>query len=194
MSQRQCLPLDEDDEDNDDQSSDDEMEYDVTQLSAIKYLKKVRSERNRIPEIVTSSSIPPQIEIPTSSSEMKQKVFHKNDPSTEWQEFQIQKFGDLRERIADMKNDPNLTEKIVEELPVDTSIEEECLTYCKENDPLLSVLLAMNQGHLEQVIDVLAAHLNENLQEFLDNVSKASWITKWIYSSLACIYTPLGEI
>lgn len=65
MSQRQCLPID--DEEYGD-SSDSEMEYDVTQISALKYLQKVRNERRKIPQIVTSS-IPQEYEV-TSSIEV----------------------------------------------------------------------------------------------------------------------------
>lgn len=66
MSQRQCLPID--DEENED-SSDSEMDYDVTQISALKYLQKVRNERKKIPQIVTSS-IPVEFEVVTSTIEV----------------------------------------------------------------------------------------------------------------------------
>lgn len=175
------------------------MDYDVSQLSALKYLKKVRAERRKIPQIV-STTIPAKYEVTSSSNDVlqnRERVFNENDPTKEWQQLQIEKFTDLQERIVEMKKDPGLTEKVVEELPVDTSDEEECLKYCEENEPLLSVLLAMNQGHLEQLSEVLATYLAENAQEteFLEKVkqSNAAWITKWIYSTLACLCTPLGD-
>lgn len=197
MSQRQCLPLD---EDEDDQSTDSEMDYDVSQLSALKYLKKVRAERRKIPEIV-STTIPAKYEVTSSSNDIdlriRERIFNENDPTKEWQQLQSEKFTILQERIVELKKDPALTEKVVGELPVDTSDEEECLKYCEENEPVLSVLLAMNQGHLEQLSEVLATYLAENADEteFLEKVkqSNAAWITKWIYSTLACLCTPLGE-
>lgn len=195
MSQRQCLPLD---EDEDDQSTDSEMDYDVSQLSALKYLKKVRNERRRIPQIV-STTIPAKYEVTSSSNDLhsRERVFNENDPTKEWQQLQIEKFTELQERIVEMKKDPALADKVVEELPVDTSDDEECLKYCEENEPLLSVLLAMNQGHLEQLTEVLATYFAENAEEteFLEKVkhSNVAWITKWIYSTLACLFTPLGK-
>jgi hypothetical protein len=49
MSQRQCLPIDDVDSDSD--SS--EINFDLEQISAQKYLKSVRLERERTKEIVT---------------------------------------------------------------------------------------------------------------------------------------------
>lgn len=62
MSQRQCLPFD---DEAIEESSDSEMEYDVTQISALKYLQKVRNERRKIPQIVTSL-IPVEYEVTSS--------------------------------------------------------------------------------------------------------------------------------
>lgn len=73
MSQRQCLPINDEELE---ESSDDEMEYDVTQISALKYLQKVRSQRNRIPQIVTST-VPVEYEI-TSSVEVVSMKTHEN--------------------------------------------------------------------------------------------------------------------
>lgn len=66
MSQRQCLPIDDEEFE---ESSDSEMEYDVTQISAVKYLQKVRNERKKIPQIVTSS-VPVEYEVTTSTIEV----------------------------------------------------------------------------------------------------------------------------
>lgn len=46
MSQRQCLPIDDD-------SSESEQEFDLSKMSAIDYLKQVRYERKKLPPIVT---------------------------------------------------------------------------------------------------------------------------------------------
>jgi hypothetical protein len=47
MSQRQCLPVDDDDSPMSDE------EFDLSKMSAIDYLKQVRFERRKIPQIVT---------------------------------------------------------------------------------------------------------------------------------------------
>ena len=54
MSQRQCLPID-----NEESSKDSEFNFDLGQLSALEYLKKVRSGRKKLPQIVTKE-IPPE--------------------------------------------------------------------------------------------------------------------------------------
>lgn len=48
MSQRQCLPIDDNESD-----SDMEINFDLNQISAHKYLKSVRMERESIQEIVS---------------------------------------------------------------------------------------------------------------------------------------------
>lgn len=95
-----------------------------------------------------------------------------------------------------MRLDPLLEEKIVPELPFDPTEEEESLKYCEENEPLMSVLLAMDQGHYEHLTEILANFLSDKVEdsEFLENVkqSQVSWITKWIYSLLACHFSILA--
>lgn len=102
----------------------------------------------------------------------------------------MDKFAELREKISVMRADPLLSDKLVEELPFDTDDELESLKYCEEKEPLLSVLLSMNQGHYEQLTETLANYISEkaNDAEFLEKVNQScvSWITKWIYSVLAC--------
>lgn len=88
-----------------------------------------------------------------------------------------------------------LSEKVVYEYPFDPSEEEETLKYCEENEPLLCVLLSMNQGSYQDILEHLSNYLSLKVQddEFLENVklSKSSWITKWIYSLLACLSSVL---
>jgi hypothetical protein len=52
MSQRQCLPVDED------ESTDSELNFDLSNISAAEYLRKVRSERKKVAEIVTCEKVP----------------------------------------------------------------------------------------------------------------------------------------
>lgn len=49
MSQRQCLPVN----DNADASPESEQEFELLNMSAVNYLKQVRFERRKIPQIVT---------------------------------------------------------------------------------------------------------------------------------------------
>jgi hypothetical protein len=70
---------------------------------------------------------------------------------------------------------------------VDLNDADDCISYCKENEPKLSFMLALDQGRLENLIEQLANYLSENLESTTD----FSWMTKWIYSSLACLHIPL---
>lgn len=107
----------------------------------------------------------------------------------------MERFTDLREKVNRRRTDPSLADEIVQEYPFDPNEDEEILKYCQENDPLMSVLLAMNQGHYQQLLETFANFLSENTEdaEFLENVkhSRISWITKWIYSVLACLSSVL---
>lgn len=64
MSQRQFLPLP-----DDVGSSDSEHEFDLSNMSALEYLKQVRFERRKIPEVVTI-----QNNYTKSTSEQHQEV------------------------------------------------------------------------------------------------------------------------
>lgn len=64
MSQRQFLPLDED-------SIDCEREFDLSTMSAISYLKQVRLERKKIPQVVT---VHPLRNSEPATSENKEEV------------------------------------------------------------------------------------------------------------------------
>ena len=58
MSQRQCLPIDDNESD-----TDSEIDFNLSQISAHKYLKSVRLERERTQEIV-SVEIPVNCHLP----------------------------------------------------------------------------------------------------------------------------------
>lgn len=198
MSQRQCLPLN--DEEDSLSSSGDEEDFDLNQITALRYLKSVRKERERIPEIVTTK-IPAEFETEEISADsQKEKVQHDTDPTKEWQQIQMERFESLQTRIVQMRSDPALSEKIVQQLPIDPCNEDEeeenVIKYCETNEPLLSVLLAMNQGHLEQLIEILTNYLTENAEnpnflEAIQRSSDSSWVCMWIFSTLACLATPL---
>jgi hypothetical protein len=65
MSQRQCLPIE-----DDDSETDSEINFNLGQISAHKYLKSVRLEREKIKEIVS-------VEIPDNC------VLQQNEPVIE---------------------------------------------------------------------------------------------------------------
>lgn len=67
MSQRQFLPLDED-------SLDSELEYNLSTMSAMDYLKQVRFERKNIPQVVT---VHPLRVLEASTSEVSMELIRK---------------------------------------------------------------------------------------------------------------------
>lgn len=69
MSQRQFLPLDED-------SMDIEREFNLSEMSAMDYLKQVKFERKTIPQVVTvHPMVNPQLEAsPEQHPEVRSKV------------------------------------------------------------------------------------------------------------------------
>lgn len=109
--------------------------------------------------------------------------------------MQKEKFIDMQKKIVHFRSDPKFEDKIAEET---FNIEEyeECLQYCQNNEPLLSILLKIGQRELEVLIENLSHHLTEQTEtpEFLTQISDNDpnhWISKWIYSSLACLKIPL---
>lgn len=91
--------------------------------------------------------------------------------------------------IYNFKNEPNYEDRIMKEIPLDTSEEEECIKYCQENEPLLPLMLALDQNDIEHLMEALANHLSEKVANA--DLKETSWITKWIYSTLACLTIPL---
>lgn len=89
-----------------------------------------------------------------------------------------------------MQIDSRLDDNILVAVPFDVNCIEACVSYCKENEPKLSFMFALNQRELENLIEHLSNYFVENVdnKEFMD---ECSWITKWIYSSLACLRIPL---
>ena len=111
----------------------------------------------------------------------------KFDQTREWQDVQKSSFEELQKRIALIRESKHHEDKIIEIFPVDLSDKDDCISYCRDNQPKLSFMLALDQGRLEGLIEQLANYLSENVEDTTDH----SWITKWIYSSLACLHIPL---
>lgn len=181
MSQRQCLPLDED-------SSNSDQDFDMDNDSAAKYLKKVISQRNRIPQIV--SVVAPMVierEVEEKVTEEIQKDKDFKDPSIEWQDIQSNKFEQIQKKIIALRNNPKFQEI------VEASHEFEITTdYCKTNEPKLSTVINLNQGYVEVLIEELMTNFTENIQDLnLQKFKEILWIPKWFYALFACLRLPL---
>lgn len=92
-----------------------------------------------------------------------------------------------------MRKDPAVEERLSKLDHLNTSHERRCIAFCQQHEPVLSVILALNQGQLEELIEIFSDFLSENIAtlEFHQQISSFNWATKWIYASLACLRTPL---
>ncbi|XP_070507406.1 gem-associated protein 2 [Chironomus tepperi] len=188
MSQRQCLPVEDDDSD-----VDSEINFNLAQISAHKYLKSVRLEREQIKEIV-SAEIPESCIIQNEPVQISNK---RQFQSKEWQEHQKDLFENIRSKICIIRN-KNIEDRVLKELPMNIEEEIECIKYCRENEPLLSIILTMDSyRQIENFVEMLADYFFENVEDLkLKNLNDVCdelvWIGKWAYALLACLRIPLG--
>lgn len=184
MSQRQCLPLGDDEE-----VMDADQDFDLDNDSAAKYLAKVRSQRNRIPQIVTVH--PLVVETNAMESEQQQnddeKVEDPLKPSKEWQQIQCETFEQIHQRINELRENPKFHDK---QIPPEVEIDVE---YCRVNEPKLSTVISLHQGYIETLIEELLTHFEANLQDLSSSSidREISWIPKWFYALFACLHLPL---
>ena len=203
MSQRQFLPVDED-------SMDTDREFNLNEMTAMDYLKQVRFERRTIPQVVTVHPMVSEPEVPTKEvrkiasdcsnkiifqlpiqDSKKLKDFNPNDPTKEWREIQKEKFKEMQNKIVEIRKDPTIETRL-SEIDIDSEDEESCLVFFKQNEPVLSIVLIFNQGVLEELIEILSSHLEENISTLeAETVPSLAWTTKWIYALLACLRSPL---
>lgn len=95
----------------------------------------------------------------------------------------------MQQRIIEIRKDSSLESRLSKEIELDTDDEESCVNFFQTNEPVLSTILTLNQGQLEELIEILSSHLSESIENL--ESSDLSWITKWIYSLLACLRSPL---
>lgn len=63
-----------------------------------------------------------------------------------------------------MRNDPSLAERLSEKFDFDTDDDRSRIGFCQNHQPLLSVMLHLNQGKLEQLIEVLSNHFTNKIE------------------------------
>jgi gem associated protein 2 len=126
---------------------------------------------------------------------VKNDVKHKSDQSVEWQEIQKNKFKEIQKRISDLRENVEISDKISSDISLDTSDSDNSIEFMKQNEPLLSLMLALSQNQVEELIDIISMYLEENLDyiDFCEQVirSELNWITKWTYATMACLQIPL---
>lgn len=103
----------------------------------------------------------------------------------------MEKFTEIQNRISDIRKDEKTTRRLTTSQVIDVNDANTCLKFCQENDPKLSAILTLDQRQLEGLIDILSSHLNDICEKPLSDFTSFYWLTKWIYSSLACLRLPL---
>ncbi len=156
-------------------------------------------ERRNIPKVVTSTSLPKNVlkrpetideqQVPDTSSDLQ--------PSSEWQKMQTEIFTKLHDKVGKLRLKRSSSFSADSPYLQMIQNEEETLDYCKSNEPLLTFFLDLGQRKLELLLSYFSNNLEdlaENptiLSEIQTNPENFSWITKWIYSALACLQKPL---
>jgi len=87
---------------------------------------------------------------------------------------------------------------MLKELPMNIEEEIECINYCRDNEPLLSVILTLDSyRQIENFVEILADFFDENIEDLKsknlhDLSEELVWIGKWTYALLACLRIPLS--
>jgi len=150
---------------------------------------KVRSQRNRIPQIVTVH--PMVVDSVETESEPEQSAKDEIEdpfkPSKEWQQIQCEKFEEMHRQINRLRENPKFQDK--QRLPeVEIDVE-----YCRAKEPTLSTVISLHQGYIETLIEELLTHFNKHLNNLTAQRidQQISWIPKWFYALFACLHLPL---
>lgn len=98
----------------------------------------------------------------------------------------------MQQQIIELRKDPQLEAKLSSQ-KFHTSDENSCISFCQQNEPVLSVILALNQGQLEELLEILSNYLRLTIRntEFQQQIASFDWITKWFYALMACLRSPL---
>lgn len=113
-------------------------------------------------------------------------------PSKEWKKLQITEFSSIRQRISAMREQFRLNPP--DNLPKLPTISDPkpWFDYCKNNSPVLRIMLQIDQRMLEVLLDYQLKWLDESTtKNGLDLVTDDSWLGTWIYSTLSCLHLPL---
>lgn len=126
-----------------------------------------------------------------------QRSVKRQFQSKEWQEHQKDLFENIQSRICKIRNN-NIEARMLKELPMNVEEEIECIKYCRDNEPLLSIILTLDcYRQIENFIELLADFFDDNIEDFKlktlnDLEEELVWIGKWTYALLACLRIPLS--
>lgn len=105
--------------------------------------------------------------------------------------MQITEFLSIRHRITVMRDlfRLNTPDNLPELPPISES--KAWFEYCKNNSPILRIMLQIDQRSLEVLLEYQLQWLDDKTKNSLDLVSDDSWLGTWIYSTLSCLHLPL---
>lgn len=105
--------------------------------------------------------------------------------------MQVNEFLSIRQRISTMRELFRLNEP--DNLPALPPISESApwLDYCKNNSPILRIMLQIDQRSLEMLLDYQLKWFDESTKSSTDLIVEDSWLGTWIYSTLSCLHLPL---
>lgn len=106
-------------------------------------------------------------------------------PTKGWNKVQKLHFARIRDQITDLRTKYTAQTIECDDLPSE-DCPEEWLDYCRSNSPLLSIMFRVPQRTLEAIIEYQANWLKEFCEP-----DQLSWLSSWIYASLACLRLPL---
>lgn len=122
--------------------------------------------------------------------EFEEKTPARMLPTTEWLHLQTHSFQKLHDRITSIRQSNKCDEHILtaNSVPDDDNDSNLWLEYCTNTEPLLSVVLQINQRSLEKLIEMESMWFADDIEWYMNN---RNWFPKWVYSSLACLRLPL---
>lgn len=105
--------------------------------------------------------------------------------------MQVTEFLSIRQRISSMREvfRLNTPDNLPELPPITESIP--WFEYCKNNSPILRIMLQIDQRMLEVLLDHQLKWFDDSTKNSLDLVIEDSWLGTWIYSTLSCLHLPL---
>ncbi|KAK6632155.1 hypothetical protein RUM44_007185 [Polyplax serrata] len=150
------------------------------------YLQHVMYEASKCPQVVVAKIDTRKLKSESNNQSSSEFPLVKSElvPSIEWQRAQIAMFSDLRKKVQ-------LCRKSDKFKPVSlpkANEEEKWQNICCGNsneEPLLTLLLSMNEPLLARVLEYHGEWLDDGLQPNQG---------KWLYALLACLDLPLTSV
>ncbi|KAH8296345.1 hypothetical protein KR054_004929 [Drosophila jambulina] len=180
--------------------------------SGEEYLMHMAYERKRCPAVVTKRSAKIKDNVGNNSLQMMENVnimrltipaivkmipcsifqpalppFRCLLPTPEWRQQQVKSFETARSQVLTIRKELAQNNYDQSAEPPLTSDQEKWQEFCRNQQPLLSIILHLTQNDLEQLLEMLSKWLQEEEVDLLRDV----WLARWLYATLVCLHLPL---